>query len=322
MSDQEPKRSPSENFADMVKEFGSAMAEIFNDPKLKEKAKELGESAAASARAFAGRFKDEDVKNKFKNLGKTAKNFGDSVSEYFKDDSEKRQSSSEDTPDEEPSVSKTSDGETSGGQTPGAQTTAGENTDTGEPKKKPENITDDQHPGSIKNHTADKYSIPPAKKEVHRDRSARITGYAFAIAWSIILIIFFNFFNRYIAYYVFDTSTQTWDIFPFVTAKFGTWLFFLNASLMINIIGNIVLIVNDSFYFINITNIVMNLFGIASVSALLMLFPFDFTVLSFSVLSAVLVPILKLVFIAIIVGLSIAVLVRFIKVIIRTVKTS
>jgi len=37
---EEGKKSPGESFADMFKEFGSAMSEIFNDPKLKEKAKD------------------------------------------------------------------------------------------------------------------------------------------------------------------------------------------------------------------------------------------------------------------------------------------
>ena len=72
---EESKKSPSETFTEMMKNFGSAMAEIFNDPKLKEKAKEFGESASDSAKAFAGRFKDEEVKDKFKDLGKAAKAF-------------------------------------------------------------------------------------------------------------------------------------------------------------------------------------------------------------------------------------------------------
>ena len=41
------------------------MSEIFNDPELKQKAKEFAESAAESAKAFGSRFNDEDVKDKF-----------------------------------------------------------------------------------------------------------------------------------------------------------------------------------------------------------------------------------------------------------------
>ena len=82
---EESKKSPSETFTEMMKNFGSAMAEIFNDPKLKEKAKEFGESASASAETLAKRFKDEDVKKKFKDAGQAAQDFGKSVGDYFKD---------------------------------------------------------------------------------------------------------------------------------------------------------------------------------------------------------------------------------------------
>ena len=40
------KKSPAENFAEMFKAFGQAMSEIFDDPELKEKARDFVESAA------------------------------------------------------------------------------------------------------------------------------------------------------------------------------------------------------------------------------------------------------------------------------------
>lgn len=284
--DKENKKSPSESFAEMIREFGSAIAEIFNDPQLKEKAKDFGESATASAKAFAERFKDEEVKGKFSDLGKAAKNFGESVSEYFKDNKEKTE------------------------QKDSQQETSTENS-----KKKPEN--------AVSKDTAEevhKENISGRVDEEKRDRNARITGYAFAIAWSIVLIIFFNFFNRYIAYYEYDNAANVWDIYPFITEKFNLWLPVLNASLLINIIGNIILIINDSFYFNNITNIVMHMFGIASAATLLSLFPFDFSVVPDTNLNTILFPIIKILLILIIVGLSIGILVRFIKIVVRLTK--
>ena len=73
----------ADNFAAMFKKFGEVMSEIFNDPELKEKAKELGDSAAASAKTLGRRFQDEDVKKKFREVGQAAEDFGKSVSEYF-----------------------------------------------------------------------------------------------------------------------------------------------------------------------------------------------------------------------------------------------
>ena len=68
----------------MFKTFGEAISEVFNDPELKEEAKEFGKSAAKSAEALGNRFKDEDVKAKFRDVGKAAQDFGKSVSDSFK----------------------------------------------------------------------------------------------------------------------------------------------------------------------------------------------------------------------------------------------
>ena len=78
-----------ENFGEMFKAFGDAISEIFDDPKLKEKAKEFAESATESAKIFGSRFKDEEVKDKFRDVGKAAQDFGKSVVDCFKADKDK-----------------------------------------------------------------------------------------------------------------------------------------------------------------------------------------------------------------------------------------
>ena len=166
-----------------------------------------------------------------------------------------------------------------------------------------------------------KKKIIKIKKEYSEsNRTARITGYSFAIAWTIAFLVFFNFFSRYIAYYEYDATTQAWTMFPLITERFSAWLPILNASMIASVLGNIVLIINDSFYFNNITNIVMHLFGIASVSTLFVLFPFDFNSIPDVTLNPILFPIIKIVLILIIVGLSIGVMVRFIKIIVKAVR--
>ncbi len=86
------KESAYDNFADMFKQFGSALGEIFNDPKLQEKAKEFGKSALDAARTFASRFEDEEVKEKFREVGKAAQNFGKSLADRFKDEKDREDS--------------------------------------------------------------------------------------------------------------------------------------------------------------------------------------------------------------------------------------
>ena len=80
------KKQAADNFAEIFRAFGQAISEIFNDPKLKERAKEFTESASDSAKTLANRFKDEDVRNKFRDVGKAAQAFGRSIADSFKED--------------------------------------------------------------------------------------------------------------------------------------------------------------------------------------------------------------------------------------------
>ena len=87
--DKSSKKTTTENFSEMFKTFGDAVSEIFDDPKLKEKAKEFADSAAKSAKIFGSRFKDEEVKDRFRDVGRAAEDFGKSVADSFKKDKEK-----------------------------------------------------------------------------------------------------------------------------------------------------------------------------------------------------------------------------------------
>ena len=86
MAEKSKGKGPGENLGELVKEFGDAVSKIFDDPELKKKAKEFGDSAVKSAKLFGKKFKDEEVKNKFKDVGNAAKDFSTSVSDYFKED--------------------------------------------------------------------------------------------------------------------------------------------------------------------------------------------------------------------------------------------
>lgn len=269
-----------ENFAEMIKEFGNAVSEIFKDPELKKKAKEFGESAVDSAKTFGNRFKDEDVKNKFKDVGKAAQKFGESVSEYFKDDKKKQN----------------------------------------QQKKKDKDINSDIQGETYKPKYAktDEEFGYKADQDLKKTRSGRIVGYSFSIAWSIVFIIFFNFFNKYIAYYHPETvdGVTAWTIYPLLTADFNAWLPILNISLIVSIIGSIILIIYDKYYVRNTVHIVTDIFGIAAAATLLSLFPFNFTVIPNANIANILNLTATIILILIIIGLGVGILVRFIKLII------
>jgi len=72
------------SFIDIFDKFGSALSEIFNDPELKDRAREFGHSAGRSADALASRFQDDEVKARWRAVGQAAQNFGKSVAEQFK----------------------------------------------------------------------------------------------------------------------------------------------------------------------------------------------------------------------------------------------
>ena len=74
--EENPQKTATESFAEIFKAFGDAISEIFDDPDLKEKAKEFGKSAAKSAEALGNRFQNEDVRAKFRDVGKAAQDFG------------------------------------------------------------------------------------------------------------------------------------------------------------------------------------------------------------------------------------------------------
>ncbi|MFZ3085893.1 MAG: hypothetical protein WA105_06775 [Candidatus Hydromicrobium sp.] len=284
MAENKKDKSPIESFGDMVKEFGEAIGKIFSDPELKKKAKEFAKSAEDSAKAFGKRFRDEEVKDKFKDFGKVARNFGESVSDYFKDDKEK----DEDINQKEFEWEKKLDEK---------MKKFGEKTEKAgkEFGRKIEKVGD----------KVDHY--------FKGTRGGRITGYSFAIMWSVIFFVFFNFYQSYIAYYHYD---GIWHRYPLLTESFSQWLPIVSVALVASMIGSILLIIYDGYFFRQIIHIVLNLFGLTAIISLLTVFPFDFTVFPRD-LTGILNPIVITVLILIIIGIGIGTMVRLIKLIVN-----
>jgi uncharacterized membrane protein len=155
-----------------------------------------------------------------------------------------------------------------------------------------------------------------------RSRNARIVGSAFAIAWSIALLIFFNFFNQYVAYYHSETvgGVTTWIKYPFFTDDVNLWLPILTTTLIIAIIGHVILIVRDRYILRELIHIVINAFGLWTVASLLSIFPFDFSVIPNPASADATYVGVKIFLIFISVGIGIAILVRVIRLIVNIVR--
>jgi uncharacterized membrane protein len=167
-------------------------------------------------------------------------------------------------------------------------------------------------------------SSPPAPTAVTRDghagRAARIATSAFVIAWSVALLVFLNFFHDYIAYYHLETvgGVSHWVREPIVTSDFGLWLPVLNTVLALTIAGHIMLLAIDKYIVRESTQLVLDVLGIVSVTALLSIFPFDFQ--PFAELAGPLDLSAHITLVVIVFGMAIGVLVRFIKIIVNVAK--
>lgn len=107
-------------------------------------------------------------------------------------------------------------------------------------------------------------------------RAGRVTLSAFAIGWSVILLVVFNFFHQYIAYYTYNSADKTWSWESFFTSDISLWLPILNATLGIAIVGYIILIIVNNNIIREAIHVIMNGVGLASVITLLVVYPFTF----------------------------------------------
>ena len=168
--------------------------------------------------------------------------------------------------------------------------------------------------------TADSGKRIGDKIDAHfKGRGGRITASAFAIAWSIALLIFFNFFNQYVAYYQSETvgGITVWIRYPFFTEDINIWLPILTATLIITIIGHIILIILDRYILREMIHIIINAFSLWTVLTLLSVFPFDFSVIPNPAAADATYLGVRIFLIFISVGIGIAILVRVIKLIVN-----
>lgn len=293
------KKSAAENLGQMFKEFGSAIAEIFNDPELKAKSKDFAESAAQSARAFAARFKDEDVKERFREVGKAAQNLGKNVSDYFKTEKENDTGKENSQPAQENSVE--------GGKDL-TEEADGDRNDTGK-----ENISYTEAPLSPKKPFGKKFDA-----YFSSSKPARITGYVFGAIFAIAWMIFVLFFNNYIAYYYTETQgaiTQL-QIVPILTSGFNAWLPVFTLSILIAIIGNLILAFFERFFLVKIVSIIISGTMLSATAYLLRLFPFDFSQIPSLALRGSANMITTITLIIIMAACGVAIIVDFVKLIV------
>lgn len=153
-------------------------------------------------------------------------------------------------------------------------------------------------------------------------KSGRIASSGGAIAWNIVLLVFFNFFSRYLACYQGETVDGgiKWNMYPLLTQDFSLVLPILNTALILSIVGHSIAIAFDRHILREIILIVLNLLGIAVVVTFLRIFPFDFSVIPDTGVATISTTVAIAVLTIIAVVLGIGALVRLIKLIINVLK--
>ena len=153
-------------------------------------------------------------------------------------------------------------------------------------------------------------------------RVQRLVSYNVAIVWSFILLIFFNFFRQYIAYYHHEIveGVGQWMREPLLSTEFGAVLPILNIALVLSIVGNGILIVFDRYLLQQGISIILHVFSLAVIFSFLRVFPFNFDVVSFSNAAQVLRIIVTIVFIVAAIGLVVGIVVRIVRIVITAIK--
>jgi len=153
-------------------------------------------------------------------------------------------------------------------------------------------------------------------------RLQRLISYSVAIVWSFLLLIFFNFFHEYLAYYRYEVveGMGQWMREPLLTPEFSAVLPVLNIALILSILGNGVLIVRDRYLLRQGVSIILHAFGLAAVLTFLTVFPFNFDVVPFPAAPQVLSIIAAIVFIATAIGLVVGIVVRVVRIVITSIR--
>jgi len=163
--------------------------------------------------------------------------------------------------------------------------------------------------------------IPQSRFRSHpkSTRAGRVAASVATIVWSAILIVFFNFFSRYLAIYSREAvaGITRWQIYPLLTADFSLVLPILNVTLILTIVGHSIILALDRYLARQIILIVLSVLGMITVITFIRVFPFDFSVVPHAGVAAALPTVALVIMILITIGLGISALVRFIKLIIK-----
>ena len=153
-------------------------------------------------------------------------------------------------------------------------------------------------------------------------RGRRAFAYVWNILWSLVLIIFFNFYSSYIAYFQYEqlNNTLVWHKFTILTEDFQKIIPLISAGLIIIAVGSIILLILDKYILARVVELISSIFAIAVLGNILIMFPFDFNIIPYEKVAQLLPLILKIVLGMIILILIIQIIANFVKIVVKIAK--
>ncbi len=173
-----------------------------------------------------------------------------------------------------------------------------------------------------RNHLYESVSHNRPDTEYEKKRGRRAFGSVWNVIWSLVFIIFFNFYSKYIAYFQYEriNGSLHWNVFPIITPDFSKLIPLITAGLFVILVGNIILLVIDRYVLSRIVEILSSVFAVVILINIIMAFPFDFNVIPYNQLSEMLPLIIKILSGLIVLILVILIIANFIKIIIKITK--
>ena len=153
-------------------------------------------------------------------------------------------------------------------------------------------------------------------------RARRAFAHVWNIIWSLVLIIFFNFYSSYIAYFQYEqvNNTLVWHKFTILTQDFQKLIPLITAGLIIIAAGSILLLILDKYILARVVELISSIFAIAVLGNILIIFPFDFNIIPYDKVAQLLPLILKIVIGIIILILIVQIISNFVKIVVKIAK--
>ena len=122
---------------------------------------------------------------------------------------------------------------------------------------------------------------PKPVQETPRSRAKDVLGAVGSIVFSLVALIFLNFFHEYIAYY--SRIEGVWTKQALLTSEWHTWLPIFDVAVVLSIVGYVILAMDGRRLVQEVVRVAIDVLAIIAMGSLLYVFPFDFQPLPISV---------------------------------------